>query len=140
MKLALFWILGTTVAYAFQVGRFQKAVRTPYLFALPEAELHFERAVECGENYGLCSVEELLDLADELESFQDQAFYEDNEALQDREVKDRKDLAEILRMEAKLAIRHDYLKKANLFKSDVDEAHDMRNRDDAMDAIMDFVE
>jgi hypothetical protein len=99
----------------------------------------FGRAVECSEKYGLCNVDELLELAEELDSYQG-CFFEDKEFLQEKEIKDRSDVADILRLEAELALRHDYLKNANLFKANVDEAVLMRRRDDYLEMMDSFSE
>lgn len=100
--------------------------------------MNFERAVECGEKYGLCDVEELDRLAEELE-FYHGSFFEKSPELQEKEIQDRKDLAEVLRLEAELLRRQDYLKKANLFKEDVKVFHDMKERDEFVENL-DFLD
>ena len=109
----------------------QQPSTTAIHIAVPE---NFERAVECSQSYGLCDVDELLTLAEDLESHQG-AFFESEERLRAKEIKDRLDLAEVLRMEAELSLRHDYLEKANLFKEDVLENHFMKEREEFLDLM-----
>jgi len=109
---------------------------TTKLCAFPE---RFERAVKCGEHYDLCDVDELNDLADELESYQG-SFFEQEDNLRDKETKDREDLADLLRKEAELKLRQDYLKNANLFKQDVDEAVMIKERDEYIDVMDQYSE
>ena len=47
----------------------------------------------------------------------------------DKELEDRQDLAELLRLQSELVLRTDYLKNANLFASDVQSEHDQSERD-----------
>jgi hypothetical protein len=139
MKATLFLIttsiLGHT-AIAFHVApvhQVRSSVTT--LWSFPE---RFERAVQCSEKYGLCDVDELLALADELESYQG-SFFEDE--CREKEIKDRNDMADVLRLEAELVLRQDYLRKANLFKADVEEAVEQKTRDEyieMMDAYADY--
>lgn len=87
----------------------------------------FEKAVECAENFGYCDLEEMEQLADELESFNGNFFEHDdnNPQLMEKEIADRKDVVEILRLQEELRLRMDYLDKANLFAKDMhDEVKD----------------
>lgn len=81
----------------------------------------FEKAVECAENFGHCDLEELEQLADELDSFNGNFFEHDADhpQLMEKEIEDRKDVAEILRLQEVLRLRMDYLDKANLFAKDI---------------------
>lgn len=81
----------------------------------------FEKAVECAENFGYCDLEELEQLAEELESFNGNFFEHDENhpQLMTKEIEDRKDVAEILRLQEELRLRMDYLDKANLFAKDM---------------------
>jgi hypothetical protein len=81
----------------------------------------FEKAVECAENFGYCDLEELEQLAEELESFHGNFFEHDENHPQwmEKEIEDRKDVAEILRLQEELRLRMDYLDKANLFAKDM---------------------
>jgi len=84
---------------------------------------NFHRAVDCASEPGLCDVDELLELADKLEEY-DGCFFEDDsdKAACMKEKDDRLDVADLLRLEAELLLREDYLENANLFKADVDKA------------------
>jgi hypothetical protein len=93
----------------------------------------FQRAVECSEKFGLCGVDELLQLADELESYEE-CYFEEGQSACEKEEMDRQDVADILRLEAELSLRQDYLKNANLFAGDVHDAEEQRGADKRMKA------
>jgi len=97
----------------------------------------FERAVKCAENFGLCDAEELEKLADELESYQG-SFFEEEEGKREKEVMGRRDIVEILKMEKELMLRKKDLKEANLFKKDVEEAHNANERDEYLEHMEEY--
>jgi hypothetical protein len=119
-----------TAASAFHVAN-NPVIRSTALRASRRSDT-FERAVKCSENYGLCDVDELLELADQLDSYKG-SFFEYEPFAQEKEIKDREDVADILRLEAELALRQDYLHNANLFKEDVEKAKKMESRDELLD-------
>lgn len=78
----------------------------------------FDRAVACANNPGLCNVDELLNLAQELETYEG-CFFEEYESEEcEQEKKDRVALAEFLFAEAEVQ-EHE-----NIFKKDVKKEHD----------------
>lgn len=80
----------------------------------------FGRAIECAENFGYCDLEEMERLADELDSYKGNFFeHGQDRQILEKEVEDRKDVAEILRLQQELRLRMDYLEKANLFAMDM---------------------
>lgn len=87
----------------------------------------FERAVECAEKFGACDIKQMEELAKELEEFRG-AYFENSDAskpsMMQKEVHDRKDVAEVLRLQCELRHRMDYLNGASLFTKDV---HDMED-------------
>jgi len=87
----------------------------------------FERAVECAEKFGACDIEQMEELAKALEEFRG-AYFESSDAskpsMMQKEVHDRKDVAEVLRLQCELRRRMDYLNGASLFTKDV---HDMED-------------
>ena len=97
----------------------------------------FERAVKCAERYGTCDVDELEKLADELESYQG-SFFEETEENREKEVVDRQDIVEILRMEKELKRRQKKLKDSNLFVKDVEDAHNSNKRDEYMELMDEY--
>mmetsp|Transcript_34261 Transcript_34261/g.50372 ORF Transcript_34261/g.50372 Transcript_34261/m.50372 type:complete len:151 (-) Transcript_34261:253-705(-) len=116
---AAFLVLNSAVVNAFSASpsfaRHAIHVRSvSTLFNSPET---FYRAVECAEN-GLCEVDELLSLADDLDQL-NECVYEEGEGACEKEIQDRHDVAEILRMRSELRLRTEYLKNANLFVDDV---------------------
>ena len=94
----------------------------------------FERAIQCSTHFGLCDADELIELAEELESYQG-SFFEKDDELRAKEASDRKDIADVLRKEAELKLRLDYVKNGNLFKEDVEEAATLKRRDEYLDAM-----
>ena len=77
--------------------------RSITLFVEPD---RFYRAVDCAEN-GRCSLEEMDTLATELEEFVGVAFEEDSDVdIQEKEIMDRQDVAEILRLQIELKLRY----------------------------------
>jgi len=81
-----------------------------------------ERAIECACKPGLCKVEELNTLADEIGAYKGCLNEEDG----DQEKVDRQDVVDILRMDAALQLRQVYLQNVNLFRERV-----LENRDKA---------
>mmetsp|Transcript_22107 Transcript_22107/g.29082 ORF Transcript_22107/g.29082 Transcript_22107/m.29082 type:complete len:157 (-) Transcript_22107:314-784(-) len=124
-------LLGLTVTNAFTT------IRTPSMAKYPqsspsalfvESETFF-RAVECAEGKVSCDLKELDTLATELEEFVGCNYEKDSsEETCEKEVQDRMDLAEILRLRIELQLRLDYLKSGNLFAEDVKKEHDMEER------------
>lgn len=99
----------------------------------------FDRAVECSSGFDRCSVDELLKLADELERYKG-AFFEESPTLQIKEVKDREDLADVLRLEAELQLRQDYLQKANIFCDNVKSSIESNKKKDYMELMDDYAD
>mmetsp|Transcript_12594 Transcript_12594/g.30737 ORF Transcript_12594/g.30737 Transcript_12594/m.30737 type:complete len:141 (+) Transcript_12594:137-559(+) len=94
----------------------------------------FDRAVDCANRYGMCDVDELLQLSEELEKFQG-CFYETDAETCTKEIDDRKDLADALLMQGELRERNHYVQEGNLFAYDVKADSDMHDRDDFFDRI-----
>lgn len=137
MKVSLLFILLPTTCCAFQATIVPAA--RPILSNLCSFPERFERAVECSQNFDKCDAEELLDLADELESYKG-SFFETTKTLRAKEIQDREDLADVLRKEAELKLRQDYVKNANLFKADVDEAAELKHRDEYLEHMDEFAD
>ncbi|KAL7499478.1 hypothetical protein ACHAWT_007759, partial [Skeletonema menzelii] len=68
----------------------------------------FEKAVDCAQNYGMCNVDELLNLAEELEQYNG-CYYEDGAEACQKEIDDRHDLADLLLLQTELQQRDHYL-------------------------------
>ena len=67
----------------------------------------FGRAVECAEHFGMCDADEMVTLADKLDDIEG-CVYEDGVQAKDvceKEIQDRKDVADTLRMGAELQLR-----------------------------------
>ena len=102
----------------------------------------FHRAVDCAQDPSLCNVDEMLQLADELEKY-DQCFFESemDPVACEKEKMDRMDVADLLRLEAEVVLRGDYLYNANLFAEDVEQARLKKTWDghsEAMDAYSNY--
>ena len=85
----------------------------------------------------MCDADELIDLAEELESYQG-SFFEKDDTLRTKEVQDRNDVADVLRKEAELKLRLDYLKNGNLFKEDVEDAVMIKRRDEYLELMDEY--
>ncbi len=67
----------------------------------------FGRAIECAEHFGMCDADEMATLADKLDDIEG-CVYEDGVQAKDvceKEIQDRKDVADTLRMGAELQLR-----------------------------------
>jgi CRISPR/Cas system Type II protein with McrA/HNH and RuvC-like nuclease domain len=121
-SLSLFAMIHTASAFNMQAMPFSRNMELKSTHSEMEV---FERAVECAEHFGVCDIEQMEYLAKELEEFNGVYFEsvdESNAAMMQKEVADRKDVADILKMQGELRLRMDYLDGANLFAQDV---HDM---------------
>ena len=143
-KYSLFLILGlVSSASAFGAPKVRLLSRPTALFSTVKEEkqvvTYFDdwvRAVDCASKFGHCDVAELHELADKIEAGSDECTFEgDDKDLCDKEIQDRKDVSELLRLQAELKLGMDYLEKANLFAYDVKEEHDIREREMEMDIL-----
>eukprot|EP01083_Nonionella_stella_P126885 384323_1 len=97
----------------------------------------FERALDCAEKFGVCDLDQMEELANELEQMNGNYFEKPSASssasddqggetmdmtLSEKEIADRNDLAEVLKIQSELRLRMEYLHDANLFAKDV---HDM---------------
>jgi hypothetical protein len=94
-----------------------------------------ERAVECATKFGLCDVDTLLALADKVEAGADSCLFEVEEALCEKEINDRKEVAEVLRLQSELQLRMDAIEKSSLFAADVKDEHDIRDREEFIELL-----
>ena len=83
----------------------------------------FERALECAEKFGSCDIEQMEELAKELDEFHGSLLTQ-NPSMMKKENSDRKDVAQVLRLQAELRLRMEYLNGANLFASEIHELED----------------
>ena len=73
----------------------------------------------------------------DLEDFQG-CFFEENqeEGLREKEIQDRKDVAETLRLSAELRLKQEYLEDANLFAESVKSEHDVIDREKFVENVL----
>lgn len=142
-SLFLIGLLGTVSAFTTPSVRHSRTT-TAVFSAVEEEEKEqavtysedWVRAVDCASHFGRCDVTELHDLADKVEAGSDECVFQgDTKTLCDKEIEDRKDVAELLRLQAELQLGMDYLEKANLFAHDVMDEHDLRERDIEMEIL-----
>ncbi|CAB9498783.1 expressed unknown protein [Seminavis robusta] len=91
----------------------------------------FHRAVECAKNQGMCNVDELLTLAQELEDYDDSCLWEipmngdsskDDDEDCETEFLDRLDIADLLRAEREMMQRRENaLEFSNLFREKIEQ-------------------
>eukprot|EP00985_Skeletonema_marinoi_P011754 scaffold5581_cov156-Skeletonema_marinoi.AAC.23 len=133
--LALLGLPATLMAFSAHpikiMTRQSPAATTTTLYYHPAV---FEKAVECAQNYGMCDVDELLNLAEQLDQYNG-CYYEDEAEACQKEIDDRHDLVDVLLLQTELQQRDDYTKKANLFAHDVKADKDMHDRDNFIDNI-----
>lgn len=97
-------------------------------------------AVDCASHFGKCDVRKLHELADKVDfaARDDECTFEIamvNADLCDKEIQDRQDVANLLRLQAELRLGMEYLEKANLFAANVQDEHDIRDRDMEMEIL-----
>ena len=113
----------------------QRSIAIPHLSPLFSTAQYprkvFERAIECASETCLCKDDELVRLADQLESYAG-CIVDDDEC--DQEKVDRQDVVDILRADAALQLRLVYLNNVNIFKERVDELKN-QNQDDSPPAL-----
>jgi len=94
-----------------------------------------EKAVDCAETFGKCNIDLLHELAEKVDAGSDTCMWETTQELCQKEIDDRKDLADVLRLQAELRLRMEYLDTSNLFVDNVKAEHDMLERDDEMELL-----
>eukprot|EP01083_Nonionella_stella_P029512 81220_1 len=111
------------------------ATRTPTTTTLYYHPASFERAVDCATTFGMCDIEELVELSEELDKLQG-CFYESGEEDCSKEIDDRKDLADALLLQGELRERTHYIKEGNLFAYDVKADGNMHDRDEFFEHVV----
>mmetsp|Transcript_8 Transcript_8/g.14 ORF Transcript_8/g.14 Transcript_8/m.14 type:complete len:154 (-) Transcript_8:426-887(-) len=125
--------LPAAAAFGTHAATFKLRSPSSALFVSPET---FYRAVELAEGRHVATMNELDELATELEEFVGCKFEEDSgKEICDKEIQDRVDVAEILRLKIELQLRMDYLKNGNLFAADVIKEHDAEERRKCKEAL-----
>ena len=94
-----------------------------------------ELAVHAVTKFGSLDPDMLHKLADKVESGAETCLFETTEDLCEKEVADRKDVAEVLRMQAELQLRMEAIRDSSLFVGDVLEEANIRARDMEMDLL-----
>lgn len=103
-----------------------------------EAVTYFDdlvRAVKAVKTFGLCDADELYTLADKVDAGADSCMFEVGQELCDKEIEDRKDVAEVLRMQAELQLRMDAIQGSSLFASDVEDESLILQRDELLEFL-----
>ena len=123
--LSLLAILNSAAAFNVQSIRFSRQLT---LVKESSSSTHhelerFERALECAEKFGSCDIEQMEELAKELDEFHGSLLTQ-NPSMMKKENSDRKDVAQVLRLQGELRLRMEYLNGANLFASEIHELED----------------
>lgn len=122
--LSLLAILNSAAAFSVQSIRFSRQLTLKESSSSTHHELErFERAVECAEKFGTCDIEQMEELAKELDEFHGSLLTQ-NPSMMKKENSDRKDVAQVLRLQTELRLRMEYLNGANLFASEIHELED----------------
>jgi hypothetical protein len=94
-----------------------------------------ELAVKCATKFGVCDVDTLHRLADKVEAGADSCLFEVDEALCQKEIDDRIDVAEVLRLQSELQLRMDAIAGSSLFAADVIDEQNIHQRDELFDIL-----
>ena len=98
--------------------------------------LALEQAVHAVTKFGTLPPDDLLKLADKVENGASECLFEGASAdLCDKEIQDRQDVAEVLRMQAELKLRMEAIEGSSLFAADVLEEANIRARDLEMELL-----
>lgn len=90
--------VGTLLAFQSQEQyQLQELYQPPH----PAETGTLDRAVDCANNFGLCDIEEILDLSDELDAYMG-CFVEDGPEACENEINERKHLADALLMQGEI--------------------------------------
>lgn len=95
-------------------------------------------AVRASTTFGLCDSDELHELADKVEAGASTCIFEvdgDDGFLCQKEIDDRMDVAEVLRLQAELQLRMEAIRGSSLFAEDCLAEDAIRQRDELMDIL-----
>mmetsp|Transcript_24269 Transcript_24269/g.41530 ORF Transcript_24269/g.41530 Transcript_24269/m.41530 type:complete len:142 (-) Transcript_24269:244-669(-) len=77
----------------------------------------YDRALDCANNFGLCGIDELLDLSEELDEYLG-CYVEHGPEECEKEIDERQDLSEALLVQGEM-LEHDiYIQQGNFFNPD----------------------
>jgi hypothetical protein len=144
-------LLDTTVAFvpiAIPHGRLTTTSSTPTTLMMAAIDANdddatyfedLELAVHAVTQFGALAPDALIKLADKVDAGADSCLFEsaanDDGFLCDKEIADRKDVAEVLRMQAELKLRMEAIAGSSLFVEDVLEEANIRGRDLEMEIL-----
>lgn len=74
----------------------------------------YDRAADCANNFGMCDIDELLDLSEELDEYLG-CFVEDGPEACEKEIDDRQDLSEALLVQGEMREHQRYVQDGNIF-------------------------
>lgn len=96
----------------------------------PEPEPQtYDRALDCANNFGLCNIDELLDLSEELDEYRG-CYVENGPEACESEINDRQDLAEALLVQSEMMEHNRYVEEGNVFPQDaVNQNNENEQRD-----------
>ena len=106
----------------------------------PSGMTYFEdlvQAVKAATHFGMCDSDKLHELADKVEQGADTCVFEvetDQELCQ-KEIDDRIDVAQVLRLQAELQLRMEAIEGSSLFAGDILDEDAIRQRDDLLDLL-----
>jgi len=87
----------------------------------PEPEPQtYDRALDCANNFGLCNIDELLDLSEELDEYLG-CYVEHGPEACENEINDRQDLAEALLVQGEMMEHNRYVQEGNVFPQDANQ-------------------
>jgi hypothetical protein len=146
MAALLVWGTLSVAVSSFQpCSRFQRNDFQIFSANQPDAETvtYFDdlvKAVRASTTFGLCDSDELHELADKVEAGASTCIFEvegegDDGFLCQKEINDRMDVAEVLRMQADLQLRMEAIRGSSLFAGDCLAEDAIRQRDDLINYL-----
>lgn len=117
------WSVGRKIAFS-SSAMVRKIITTrPAKVSLNYHPETYDRALDCANNYGMCGIDELLDLSEELDEYL--GCYVDNgpEACE-QEIDERHGLSEALLVQGEIREHQRYVQEGNVFNFDVNNGND----------------
>jgi hypothetical protein len=136
----LYLIAASTAVYAFPIFSRSKKVYSTSLFSVEENVVTYfddlELACKAATEFWLCKPNKLAELADKVDAGADSCVFAiEGDELCEKEIQDRKDVAEVLRLQMELQLRMEAVQGSSLFASDVLEEAMIQQRDALLEVL-----
>ncbi|KAL3808459.1 hypothetical protein ACHAXA_008289 [Cyclostephanos tholiformis] len=95
-----------------------------------DISLTYDRAMDCANNFGMCDIDELLDLSEELDEYMG-CFVENGPEACDHEINNRQELSEALLVQGEMREHQRYVEEGNVFPYDAIGNGNMNEREES---------